>query len=570
MYPSTYIPLSSTARALKETSNNSGNSEIKSILEAVFKNSIDGILTINKRGIVETLNPAAAALFGYAPEEVIGQNIKMLMPEPFHSRHDQYLTNYDDTQQKKIIGIGREVPGRRKDGSIFPFFLSVSEVKLTNRTIYAGFIHDISEIKRKEVELLASKNKLQAVFHTAVDGIIIIDVQGLIQMVNPAAARIFGYTPAELLGKNVRILMPSPHHEQHDGYLKNYRQTRKPKIIGIGREVDGKKKDGTIFPISLGVSEIKMDNTSNYAGVIHDLTLQKEAENKIKTINEELENRVQERTEELSGAVNKLLKVNRQLEKEVAERKIIAEALKKSQEELENALEAEKKLGELKTRFVSMASHEFRTPLSTILSSASLIGRYTEGDQQAQREKHINRIKSAVNNLTGILSDFLSLSRLEEGRITTKIEVFEWHSFCEEVMEELKGMLKKDQQIIHTGIAEKTTVQLDRHHLKNILMNLLSNAIKYSKIGQTIFCRSKIEDGQIWLEVEDQGIGIPTQDQQHLFDRFFRAKNVTAIQGTGLGLNITRRYVQLLNGSIRFESEEGKGSTFYVNIPLVD
>lgn len=555
---------------MKEASDNSGKSNIKSVLEAVFKNSIDGILTINEHGIIETLNPAAASLFGYEPEEVIGKNIKILMPEPFHSRHDQYLNNYDKTQIKKIIGIGREVPGKRKDGTIFPFFLSVSEVKLSERKIYAGFIHDITEIKRKEVELIASKNRLEAIFSTAVDGIIIIDGRGFMEMVNPAAAKMFGYMPKELLGKNVKVLMPSPHHEKHDGYLHNYHQTRRAKIIGIGREVDGMKKDGTIFPISLGVSEIKIDNATNYAGIIHDLTLQKEAENKIRTINEELENRVQERTEELSGAVNKLLQVNRQLEKEVTERKIIAEVLRKSQEELENALEAEKKLGELKTRFVSTASHEFRTPLSTILSSASLIARYTESDQQAQRDKHINRIKSAVNNLTGILSDFLSLSKLEEGRITSKPEWFEWQSFCEEVMAELRGMLKKDQQIIHSGITKETMVHLDRHHLKNILMNLLSNAIKYSKKGQSIFCRSNIEDGQIWLEIQDQGIGIPKQDQQHLFDRFFRAKNVTAIQGTGLGLNITKRYVQLLNGSIRFNSEEGKGSTFYVNIPLVD
>lgn len=191
-------------------------------LEAIFNTVIDGIITISKRGLIESINPAAADLFGYQKSEIIGQNIKMLMPEPYHGQHDTYIHNYQTTGEKKIIGIGREVKGQRKDGSIFPFFLSVSEVKLEDRTIYTGIIHDISELKKAEIALQESQNQLNAIINNAVDGIITIDERGIMQIVNPAAADLFGYTIEELIGQNVHIIAPTPHREQHDAYMNDY------------------------------------------------------------------------------------------------------------------------------------------------------------------------------------------------------------------------------------------------------------------------------------------------------------------------------------------------------------
>ena len=402
---------------------------------------------------------------------------------------------------------------------------------------------------------------LIAVFRTAVDSIIIIDRQGIIKMVNLATERLFGYEIKEMLNQNVKMLMPEPDHSAHDGYLSNYLSTGKAKIIGIGREVTARKKDGTLFPISLGVSKVESDGEILFTGVIHDLTRRKQDETKILKLNEELEQRVEERTKKLSEVVNKLLK-------EVSERELAEAALKESQEELEALLEQEKGLNELKSRFVSMASHEFRTPLSTILSSAAIIGRYTESDQQDRRDKHIQRIKSSVANLNGILNDLLSLSKLEEGKVELKMETFEWLEFCENLGNEMTGMIKPGQEIIHKGPSEPVIVKLDKHHLKNVLINLLSNAIKYSPEGKDIYCITQFESDTLKIEVKDEGIGIPQIDQKHLFDRFFRAQNVTNIQGTGLGLNITKRYLDLMEGSISFKSEEGKGTSFFVEIPL--
>ena len=544
------------------------NSEEARRLAAIFQGSQDGIITISRDGIVESINPAAAHLFGYTPEEVIDKNIKMLMPEPFHAAHDGYIKNYHNTGKKKIIGIGREVQGRRKDSTVFPFFLNVSEVQLEDRKIFTGFIHDISALKEKEAQLEQSRNHLNSIFETAVDGIIIINGKGIVQTINPAVSRLFGYAKEEIIGNNIKMLMPEPRRSEHDGYIRNYQETGIAKIIGIGREVEGMRKDGSLFSFNLGVSEVKLKDSVVYTGIINDLTLYKKKEKEIQELNQLLEQKVIDRTNELSKTVNKLLATNKQLEFEINERTKVETALRQSEIEILHALEKEKELGELKSRFVSMASHEFRTPLSTILSSVSLIGRYTETAQQDKREKHVERIKSAVNNLTGILNDFLSLSRLEEGKIENNPEVFELNVFCREVIDELEGLLKKGQKVHFKDPEEGLQVNLDKRLFKNIVFNLMSNAIKYSPEEKPIHCMSSINNNQLEIRIKDEGMGIPKEDQTYLFSRFFRAHNVSNIQGTGLGLNIVKSYIKLMNGSITFESEEGKGTTFIVTLPL--
>lgn len=416
---------------------------------------------------------------------------------------------------------------------------------------------------------------LQALFEGAVDGIILINCKGIIQAINPAAARLFDCTPKEVIGDTVNNLMPAPHHTRHDGYLERYHRTDEKRIIGIGREVEGKRKDGTVFPFFLSVTEVRLagfkkedENGHFYAGFVHDLSDQKKVEAAVLKLNEKLEQKVTERTEQLSEVVNKLLETNKQLEYEIDIREKTEEALKQSEQEIRQAYEKEKELNELKSRFVSMASHEFRTPLSTILSSSALLSRYTQTEQQEKRDKHINRIKSSVNNLTGILNDFLSLSKLEEGKVSYEPSLISWNSFCIEVIDEMQGLLKKGQALEHTEGVTVGKIYLDARLLKNILYNLLSNAIKYSPEESTIYCRSTRENGYLVLEVEDQGIGIPEADQQHLFTRFFRAANAINIQGTGLGLNIVNQYVKLMNGEVSFKSIEGEGTTFKIKIPI--
>lgn len=409
--------------------------------------------------------------------------------------------------------------------------------------------------------------RLQAIFDDAVDGIIIIDSRGIIEEVNKSACVLFGYNEDELVKKSINMLMPQKEAVRHDGYLHNYQQSRIPKIIGIGREVTGKRKSGEEFPFWLAVNEVRLNDRTIYTGFIHDLSEIKNAERRLQMLNEELEKKVIARTYELENVVNQLLALNKQLEEEINIKIKIQQQLKDREAELEKSLLLERELGELKSRFVSMASHEFRTPLSTVLSSVSLIGRYTESDQQANREKHINRVKSTVAHLTAILNDFLSMNKLEEGRIQTFFEDFDPIELFHEVIEEMKTILKPNQQLINLHSTNGMLVRSDRKIIKNTLINLISNAIKYSKENGKINCNISVNEKVLDFSVSDEGIGIPDEDQKHLFDRFFRASNVTNIEGTGLGLNIVKKYLEMLDGDISFVSKLYIGTTFNVSIP---
>jgi len=382
---------------------------------------------------------------------------------------------------------------------------------------------------------------LNAIIENAIDGIITIDDSGRIEHINPAALELFGYSRIEVVGQNVSVLMPPPDKEKHDSYIANYNHTGEKKIIGIGREVTGQRKDGSTFPFRLGVSEIKFTDRRIYTGFIHDLSKLKEDELKIKSYTEELEFKIKERTTDLIKSINEL---------ETAKANMSA------------LFEKERELNQLKTRFVSMASHEFRTPLSSIQLSASLIDKYTSKQDVANVEKHTGKIKNAINNLTTILNDFLSLEKLEAGKVEANANWFDIVSFAEEIAEEMQLMSKQNQLIVYEHSGTTAQVYLDQNLLKNCVINLISNAVKYSGENTMIQFNSFLKDNELVIDVKDNGIGIPTTDQHNLFEPFFRAHNTGDIPGTGLGLNIVKRYIGLMNGTVTCESAQNVGTTF--------
>ncbi len=256
-------------------------------MRAIWETVVDGILTIDERGIVESLNPAACRIFGYAVDEVIGRNVSMLMPAPYREEHDGYLANYLRTGDAKIIGIGREVTGLRKDGTTFPMDLAVSEVRLGERRMFTGIVRDITERKRAEEAVREGAQRMRAIWQTAVDGILTIDTRGIVEALNPAACRIFGYAADEVVGRNVSMLMPAPYREEHDGYLANYLRTGEAKIIGIGREVTGLRKDGSTFPMDLAVGEVHLGQRRLFTGIVRDISERRQVEQAVAAATEQ-------------------------------------------------------------------------------------------------------------------------------------------------------------------------------------------------------------------------------------------------------------------------------------------
>jgi PAS domain S-box-containing protein len=241
-------------------------------LDAIINTSVDAIIVIDGRGAIESFNRGAERLFGYPAAEVIGRNVNLLMPSPDHEQHDGYLQRYLAGGAPHIIGIGREVIGRRRDGSTLPMHLSVGEMVIDGERKFTGMLHDLSRRAELDAQLRSSEARWRAIIDSAVDGIIVIDAHGRIETVNPASERLFGYTKAEVVDRNVNMLMPSPYREEHDGYMARYLATGQKKIIGIGREVTGLRKDGTTFPLHLSVGEIAVGGERKFTGILHDLS----------------------------------------------------------------------------------------------------------------------------------------------------------------------------------------------------------------------------------------------------------------------------------------------------------
>ena len=241
-------------------------------LDAILNMTADGIIVIDARGRIEAFNPGAQTLFGYPESEVIGRNVSLLMPSPHHEDHDKYLERYLTTGEAHIIGVGREVTGRRRDGTVFPVQLSVGEMRIGGERKFTGMLRDLTKRVRLEGQLGASEARWRAVVDSAVDGIIVIDAHGRVEAFNPAAERLFGYAADEVIGRNVDMLMPSPYREEHDSYLARYLATGRAKIIGIGREVQGRRKDGSTFPLHLSVGQITIDGERRFTGILHDLS----------------------------------------------------------------------------------------------------------------------------------------------------------------------------------------------------------------------------------------------------------------------------------------------------------
>lgn len=399
-------------------------------------------------------------------------------------------------------------------------------------------------------------------FEAASEGIIVVDNTQHIVAANVAAENMFGYQKDELIDQHLNLLIPKKYHANHHQHFDDFIENSEKRQMGHGRVLYGIKKDGSLFPVEAGLNPFKKDGHEFVMSLIIDISVRMETQRQINELNFYLEEKIETRTGELNESINKLKDLNKNLQNEVSKRKA-------AEEKIKDALQKEKELNELKTKFLSLVSHEFKTPLSGILTSATLAEKYTENEQQEKREKHLGTIRNKVHYLNNILNDFLSIERLDSGKGQYKFADFSLKRLINEVIYNANITLKNGQEINYPKDIEDIIIHQDEKILELVLSNVLGNAIKYSPENTTIKLDVSLTDRKIFFNIEDEGRGIPEKDQKHIFERYFRAENALLDQGTGIGLNISKTHLENMGGQISFLSEENKGTQFKIEVPIL-
>jgi two-component system, LuxR family, sensor kinase FixL len=505
--------LSSTAPSLRRD-NDAGLAD--SLYRAVVDTAVDAIIVIDRNGAIRSVNNATERLFGYAAAELIGRNVKVLMPEPYAREHDTYIANYLRTGRKRIIGIGREVVGRRKDGSVFPMDLSVGEARDGGDPIFVGIIRDITDRKAAELAQRESELRLRSILDTVPDATIVIDARGSIQSFSPAAERLFGYGSAEVVGRNVNMLMPTPYREAHDGYLERYLRTGERKIIGIGRVVVGMRKDGETFPMELQVGEFAFSGARYFTGFVRDLTERQEAERRIEDLQAEL---LHASRLSVMGQMSSTM----------------AHELNQPLTAVTNYLEAGRQL------------------LSTGVGSPERIGEMMEkAIAQAQRAGDV------IRRLRGFVS---------KGETERRVQSL--NKLVEEAL--ALALVGARQRGVRTALElddGSPPVLVDHVQIQQVVLNLVRNAIEAMEQVErrelTIGTRTIVEQGIAEIIVADTGPGIAPE----LADRVFQPFVTTKETGMGLGLSICREIVEAHHGRLTTAPAPSGGAEFRVILPI--
>ncbi len=516
-------------------------------LSSFLDSAFDPIICIDIFGTIQSVNRAVKTQFGYDTSEVLGKNVKMLMPEPYQSEHDGYLQAFLKTGKRNILNMVREVPAKRKDGTVFPMELSVSESIVNDKQSFLGIIRDISERKNAGEEVQKSQNAIELVhrernliLNSAGEGIYGLDNEGVTTFVNPAACKMLGYSKDELMGKGQHSLV---HHSYPDGrsYSRDdchiYAAFKDGKVHKESEEVFW-RKDGSCFPVEY-ISQPIYDNGKIKGAVVTftDISERKVAEKELQSAYNELENRIKERTLELNTA------------KEEAEQH-----------------------NQAKSEFLSRMSHELRTPMNAILGFAQLMEESTKDPLPTAHRKRTKQILKAGSHLLELINEVLDLASIESGKITVSLEPVCISNLAEEVLSVIRPLaqgfnIKLVDQITSN---KRFYVLADKTRLKQVLLNLISNGIKYNRQEGSVFLSAEIEhDSRLRINIMDTGMGIPEEKFNQLFAPFNRlgAEN-SEVEGTGIGMTISKKLIELMDGSIGVESTLGKGSTFYISLPV--
>lgn len=394
------------------------------------------------------------------------------------------------------------------------------------------------------------------------EGIVVVDETQKIIAINSSSEELFGYKNDELQGQPLNTLIPTNYHKQHGNHFQSFYKKSEKRTMGHGRNLFALHKSGKEFPVEVGLNPFFIEGKKYVMALVIDISERIKSEQVIKELNANLEEKIKQRTEQLNLSVDQLKNLNKNLEEEIEKRK-------EAETKIKSALEKEKELNELKTKFLSMVSHEFKTPLSGILTSCVLVGKYKETEQQNKRDKHLKTIMDKVNYLNTILNDFLSIERIDSGKVQYKFTSFMLSKVVNESIYNANMLLKPGQRINYPKDIDDYTIYQDEKILELILSNLINNAIKYSPPSTNIDLEFILNQKKLVFKIIDEGIGIPKGDQKNIFQRYFRAANALIDQGTGIGLNIVKGHIENLGGNINFTSKENEGTTFTVELPII-
>lgn len=504
------------------------NIDFKQIGELWFDTSAEALVLVDDAGEIRSANLRAEELFGYSKATLQSMRVEELIPSRYHKNHHQHRENYAKNPGKRRMGIGMDLVALSKSGSEIPVEISMNRITLGDASYTLALVSDISLRKSMEAEL----HKVNATLERKVEERTAELRKS--QKLHEVIARHFPNGTINVLNQELEY------------------------IFAEGKEL-----------FRMGVTSERLIGTSYVERIPAEL--RKEARQFLLSV---MSGEPQSFELYWKDQYYQLDAVPLQSEQGVADRILVVEhnitEQKRAEQKMISALQRERELGELKSRFVSMASHEFRTPLASVLSSVGILKKYLDKESgaefEAKRSQHLDRIRNSVHTLNGILQDFLSLDKLESGHASTAIQEVDLRELFEVVADEVSHQLMSPDQLkLHLPEAG-STFSSDPRVITNVTLNLLSNAIKYSPKGSAIHLDVTAGD-ELVIACRDEGIGIPLAEQRYLFDRFFRANNAANIQGTGLGLNIVKRYLDLLKGSISFQSQEGQGTVFYVRIP---